>query len=165
VFEWSYDLHNYASYERAKRCGGRAVLIPSIDAVKPYYAPEKFPNNEWGRVFWTLLHYVAANLPEDMTELQFTQWVAFVRGFNQSLPCHICRDHMNEFLKKNPLVDPKRRAHYRKGINNWLFTTMFHNEVNQRLEKAIFPEEKIEQMRQMLVVQPGMNSGTLVCPI
>ena len=164
VFKWTYDLHNYATFVRSKRCGKPAILMPtSIDHVWEQYGPARYPNNSWGAPFWFVLHYMAANLPSQLTQLQYVQWVAFVRGFNEGLPCSVCREHMTHFLIKHQLKT--QSDVYRQGLNNWRFTTMFHNEVNQRLGKAQLDDTKVESLRQSLVVEPGAASGSLICPV
>lgn len=166
-FNWTYHLHEYASWARQKKCGRDVKLRLPFDEEKMWelYSPVNFPNNSWGGPFWTVFHYVAANLPALLTALQFTYWVAFVRGFNKALPCGMCRNHMNEFLQQNQLVAPYKRSHYMQGMNNWAFTTMFHNEVNRRLGKHVMSDEELEVWRKQLLVDVGSSSGLLICSV
>jgi hypothetical protein len=138
-------------------------MPPSSDVVWELYSPARFPNNDWGKPYWFTLEFMSANLPTDLTQQQFTQWVSFVLGFNQGLPCVICRDHMTQFLAVHRLNSPQQRPFYLKGINNWRFVTMFHNAVNQRLGKPLWEEDDIERLRQTLVIPPGMHSGSQLC--
>jgi hypothetical protein len=164
VFDWTYRLHNYATFERSKRCGRPAILMPtSIDQVWDQYGADKFPNNSWGKPYWFLMHYMAANLPPQLTERQFLQWGAFIRGLNEGLPCVICRKHMTQFLTKHQLKTTT--GIYRSGLNCWQWTTTLHNEVNARLSKTQLGAQQLEELRQSLLVEPGLASGSLICPI
>ena len=162
AFHWTFDLHNYATWLRSKRCGKPAVLMPTEEQAWSLYGPERYQNNSWGSVFWALYHYMAANLPAELSHQQYIQWIAFVQGFQIGLPCKICREHMHAFLGEQQLN--KQEAHYRVGMNNWLFSTKFHNEVNARLGKLVLNAQQLEEMRQALLVDSSAF-GTLICPI
>ena len=164
VFTWTFDLHQYCSFVRSKRCGKPALLLPtSVDQVWDMYGPERFSNNSWGGPFWVLFHYAAANLPSELSQLQLVQWIAFVRGFSLCLPCGVCRNHMNVFMIKYPLVTPT--GVYRSGMQCWQWTVALHADVNARLGKAQLSDAQVEGLRQSLVVEPGASSGTLICPL
>lgn len=166
AFQWTYDLHNYATWVRSKRCGKPAVLMPSLDAVWSLYGPEQYTNNSWGSVFWAMYHYMAANLPPELTHQQYVQWVAFVRGFQEGVPCVKCRDHTQEFLIKHQLsAKGAYQSLYHKGINNWHFSTTLHNEVNARLGKPLMTAGQLEQLRLSMIVDSGSSSGSLICPL
>ena len=163
AFRWTYDLHNYASYVRAKRCGRPPVLNPPMQACFEQFGPEKYGDNSWGMYFWTLWHYVAANLPAQMTHPQYVQYVAFVQGLQLCLPCSICRQHMRDFLAKHQLAS--KPAFYRVGRNNWDFSVALHNEVNQRTQKPQFTPQQSESRRQFLLVPADANLGMTLCNI
>lgn len=162
VFKWTYDLHNYANYVRAKRCGKPPALNPTFDSAWEMYGPDKFPNFSWGQLFWTLWHYIAANLPEQLSHPQYVSYTSWVPGLQQSLPCGECRKHAREYLIQNPLNNQQL---YRLGLNNYRYSAQMHNEVNKRLGKPMFTEKQIEERRQFLLVPPDANSGMILCPI
>eukprot|EP00388_Colpodella_angusta_P026077 GDKK01004435.1.p1 GENE.GDKK01004435.1~~GDKK01004435.1.p1 ORF type:complete len:173 (+),score=35.16 GDKK01004435.1:1-519(+) len=87
--------------------------------------------NELGRSSWDLLHTMAANYPEEPTEKQKQQMVAFIEALAVFYPCIHCAVDFQESIKISP-----PRAGSRAELSLWMCEQ--HNEVNEKLGKPLF---------------------------
>jgi hypothetical protein len=98
--------------------------------------PEYPATAEWGPIVWSILHGLAekaqrAVLPAD----ELREWPKLIKLTSEMLPCDICRQHMVEYIKENPL----REVPYyelRETVRRWFFT--LHNEINAGNGKPLF---------------------------
>jgi hypothetical protein len=99
----------------------------------------------WGPVLWTFLHTLAS--VSDRRDI-YLLWNNYLRLTATILPCDQCRFHMKQYVGSHIFV-PKNwikqtGAENAAQIQKWLFT--FHNDVNQRLGKPLFPFSKMFPM-------------------
>jgi len=95
----------------------------------------------WGSKVWTLLHRLSFySNRQDVGGA----WKTVLRTLSETLPCQYCRNHMREYLNKNPLTFPASASGQikRETIILWLFN--FHNHVNQSLGRQPFAFDLLE---------------------
>ncbi len=127
AFEWTYKLHVYINLLKKKQ--GQIVTNElSFEKVQQLYNIKNINKHVWGSVVWFLIHFIAANLKTINIEV-ITSFKAFMMCLRYTVPCPECRQHMFEFLCKVDIVD------YLKNNQIFEWTVLFHNEVNQRLNK------------------------------
>ena len=91
----------------------------------------------WGNPTWRFFHSYAQHTSNHRFQQQRT---AFIEIFSKTLlclPCPLCRDHAQEYVKRNPLrtiitIDDLK-----------LYIWRFHNNVNARLSKPEFSFETL----------------------
>uniref|UniRef100_A0A6C0KX96 thiol oxidase n=1 Tax=viral metagenome TaxID=1070528 RepID=A0A6C0KX96_9ZZZZ len=85
--------------------------------------------SEWGPKVWYLLHRVA--FFSNRTDIPGA-WKNVIQQLSMTMPCSLCRTHMQTYCKQVPLGFPSGAsgAVIRDTIVNWLFH--FHNSVNSR---------------------------------
>ncbi|XP_020523937.1 FAD-linked sulfhydryl oxidase ERV1 isoform X2 [Amborella trichopoda] len=86
---------------------------------------------EVGRATWTLLHTIAAQLPERPTKQQKRDVKELMAILSRIYPCKECADHFKEVLKANPV-----QAASQAEFSQWLCHV--HNVVNRSLGKPAF---------------------------
>jgi hypothetical protein len=74
-----------------------------------------------GPGIWTTIHLLSIKDPE-----LFRSYLKFIQ---ENFPCIICRNHINEYFKNNPIENIKTGEEFK-------WSWMFHNEVNIRLGKS-----------------------------
>ncbi|EDO06705.1 Erv1 / Alr family protein [Babesia bovis T2Bo] len=87
--------------------------------------------SELGRAGWLYLHSLAANFPDNPTELDSLRVKAWCYSFAELYPCHICKDGLVEIYKRIPPVTDNRRQFL-------LWTHDLHNAVNRDLSYPVF---------------------------
>jgi hypothetical protein len=91
---------------------------------------------EWGPRVWRFLHIIAAH--NDLPELREAFKVVVRR-----MTCPACRIHTSDYLMEHPLKEPTDR-----------YVWEFHNEVNKRLGKPIFPFEDLSRYKVAAAEEP-----------
>ena len=132
AFEWTYRLHSYVNLVK-KRQGQLSNDITFEQAYKNYSMITK---PDWANPIWFLIHYIAANLPEKLSQQQAVSYKALIVCLRYLLPCIECRSHMNNYISNNE-IDPYLGT--RDTLFYWTFT--FHNAVNKRLIKPLMKIE------------------------
>jgi hypothetical protein len=97
----------------------------------------------WGPRVWSLLHRLSFySNRQDVGGA----WKNVLRTLNDVIPCALCRNHMKEYMNKNPLLIPSLipGTQVREIIVVWLYN--FHNHVNVSLGRDPFPFEMLEVM-------------------
>lgn len=133
LFEWTFKLHSYYNLVLKKR--GQYPEDISFKKLSEEYS--FITKTDWGRPTWFLMHYIAANLPEKLTEDDATTFKAFVVCLSFILPCDECKKHMNMYIS-NAEIDP----YLKRGKDVFKWTWIFHNNVNKRLNKPQLELEK-----------------------
>jgi FAD-linked sulfhydryl oxidase len=94
----------------------------------------------WGKQGWHFIHSIAWNYPENPTEDDKNDYLAFLGSLEKVLPCPICGQHFKENMAKNP---PKMAN--KEEFFNW--SVDMHNEVNKMNGKRVLSyEEAFEQL-------------------
>lgn len=131
---------NWRPYAKAQRGSPAKQAMPfaaGLTAASQYTetdsrSPDCPPDVEQlGRATWTFLHTTAAYYPEKPSVAQRAQMLNMLHSLPTLYPCSHCASHLNESIKINP-PDVSSRI----GLSRWLCNR--HNEVNERLGKAIF---------------------------
>lgn len=96
----------------------------------------------WGPLLWKAMHIITFNYPEQPTYDDKQQMRQFFWYLALVLPCSACRQHFQQVLKDtNPI---ENHLESRNDLTRWLVNV--HNQVNQRLGKAILSYEQAVQL-------------------
>lgn len=102
-------------------------------------------NEEWGPLLWLLLHTLAekAGRQTNMLTLGDEQraWPLFVKTLPPIIPCPFCRDHLQEYINKNPFTLPMDYFEWKTYIPQYFYD--LHESVNTRLGKPSFPRDQL----------------------
>lgn len=90
----------------------------------------------WGPPTWQILHCMVIKAKDIMTLPQIDELKKIIERVVSNLPCPICSGHAIAYFKKNNYANIKTLGHLRQ------FMFLFHNNVNQRLEKPLFGYEE-----------------------
>lgn len=84
----------------------------------------------WGKHGWHFIHSIALAYPDEPTEEQKSNYMAFFKTLGDVLPCPICGYHFKENMAKMPpKLDNKTDLFY--------WTVDMHNEVNKENDKKV----------------------------
>jgi FAD-linked sulfhydryl oxidase len=86
---------------------------------------------ELGRATWTLLHTMAAYLPDRPNAAEQAQLIQFMHALSVFYPCKECAMHFRAVMKVIPPV-----VRTQEEFSAWMCRV--HNEVNKRLGKPQF---------------------------
>ena len=93
---------------------------------------------KWSKNLWKSIHELAheadQNSSSNTNPLQ--PYDEYIRGVQKVLPCELCRKHMEEYLRNNPV----KRPFYKWSVK-------FHNSINKRNKKPIL---SIKEARKLL---------------
>ena len=96
-----------------------------------------------GRSTWTLLHTMAARLPDEMgnddedNKIVREDVEQFVKLLSKLYPCGECAEHFRGHLKERPI-----RVGGKEDFKQWLCE--IHNDVNKMLEKDLFDCKELD---------------------
>lgn len=124
AFEWTFSLHSFVNYTKQKQ----GQLSDNITKEQAYTKYSNITKSDWSHPTWFLMHYIAANLPLNVSYQQRTSFKAFIVSLRYLLPCPECRHHMSEYITSTE-IDPY--LSHGKDVFQWTWT--FHNAVNARL--------------------------------
>lgn len=95
--------------------------------------------SEWGVPLWSILHKIAAGLPEAISKVDLVSTHQFFLQVSNYIPCAKCRVHYTEWCRSNPPSSINGRA----SAVNWVWR--LHNNVNARNGKAEYPFEQLDK--------------------
>ena len=95
-------------------------------------------NNKWGPSIWFFFHTLAEKIKEDKFEQYKYQLVGVIKNICRALPCPDCSQHATSFWRK---VN-EHGIRDKNDLRNLLF--IFHNKVNVRTNKPLYPKEKLD---------------------
>lgn len=100
----------------------------------------KFFPSRWTQFFgpctWKLLHSVSFTFPDNPSEEQKENYLAFIHALSKVLPCPECQRDMQEYIREKT-VDVSSRSKF----STWCVD--FHNYVNKKLGKSPVPYEEV----------------------
>ena len=105
--------------------------------------PEYPENAEWGPLLWNILHGLAQRAQGFYPHDEPREWVKIIKLTAEMLPCDKCREHMNEFIRKNPPTVFADSPELKTSVKTWFWS--LHNEVNVRNGKPEFPFDTLSQ--------------------
>lgn len=117
------------------------TATPATSTTPCYaYSHSACPLNraELGRAAWAHLHTMAAYYPVQPSPTQQSDMHSFMLLYMQHYPCLYCRDRTMEEVERNP-----PRVAGRRVLSEWLCE--LHNEVNERMGKAVFNCERVDE--------------------
>jgi hypothetical protein len=86
----------------------------------------------WGPITWNLLHTITEKIYDDRFIYAKIDVVNIILLILQNIPCPICREHAETFIKKHNI----NLCNSRDELINYIFN--FHNESNRHAENPIF---------------------------
>lgn len=95
-------------------------------------------SNKWGPNIWFFFHTLAEKIKEDQFEQYKYQLVGVIKNICRALPCPDCSQHATTFWRK---VN-ENGIRNKNDLRNLLF--IFHNKVNLRTNKPLYPKEKLD---------------------
>lgn len=98
-------------------------------------------NEEWGPLLWWILHTLAAKAGRQTNSITQSDeqraWPLFMKELPPIIPCPFCREHLQDYLQKNPFLLPSDYTSWKEYIPLYFYT--LHESVNIRLGKPSFP--------------------------
>ena len=85
----------------------------------------KLDIKEWGPAGWTFLMACIFMFPKNASQETQTQYLQFFSNIGNILPCGICSEHFNKYLKDHPIPIQQNA----RSLAEWLHN--LHNEVNE----------------------------------
>ena len=107
--------------------------------------------NIWGPHVWTLFHTLAENIHDDKFNDLKTLLFSHIKSICKFLPCPDCSNHASYFLSKVNIQKIKTRNEF-----SGLFY-IFHNVVNQRVNKPMFPVSQVSKYKQIPIFHAYSN--------
>jgi hypothetical protein len=105
------------------------------------------PIERWGPATWTLFHVLAEKVSADAYPTLRGALFSWVYRICSGLPCPDCAAHAKEFLSK---LDPQKLL-TKDDFRNTLY--IFHNVVNRRKGKPVFPVAGLARYQYMPIAQ------------
>ena len=120
------------------------------------------PTNEiWGPIFWKLLHTLAERVGSTMIDLYKSEekltWINLIKNTEKVLPCVTCREHYNDWLKRN---NPNILKTFDSvKMNIWIrnFFWALHQEVNTQNKKEGLPFESLSTLYKNININKNMR--------
>ena len=91
----------------------------------------------WSHPTWDLFHTLAEKVKPEMFPKTKNKLFWIFRNICSTLPCPECREHAVSFVKLIKFKNIKTKAHFKQVL------LIFHNEVNNRLNKPKFTNEQL----------------------
>ena len=154
---WVYLLHSY--YDIQNR-----IDIRTFNTVKTKYNKNTISKPAWAHPLWAIIHY-SAYYSSSILQVPWKQaYKAFMSCLRYSMPCPICRNHLEENLSN---INIDQYLHSNTSI--FEFTVILHNTVNKSNNKPLYGVDearKIYGLYDQPLVQQNIgynshNSGTL----
>lgn len=86
----------------------------------------------WGPITWNLLHTIAEKIYCDRFTYCKNDIIHIIILIIQNIPCPICRDHANIYIKKHNI----NLCNSRNDLINYIFN--FHNEASRYAKNEVF---------------------------
>ena len=106
----------------------------------------------WGPAGWTFLHVASWTYPVVPTETQRREMFTFLHAFAAVLPCMLCREHWQRYLRETLPDATSPHLASREALTRYLVDA--HNDVNRRLGKAEFSYAAAQQLYDPAVAPP-----------
>lgn len=98
---------------------------------------------DWGPVAWKYLHFVSLGYPvRNPSKQKQREYRQFFKFVGKTLPCGLCRDSYEKFIKKHPFTDKVMKT--RRSFAYHVF--MIHNLVNKKLQCKQLPKSEFAKM-------------------
>lgn len=124
---------------------------------------EIYPGSEeWGPLLWKLLHGLAERAGKIITpvyaEEERHHWSHFFKMTSDIIPCHVCKEHFQIYLKEHPVDSIKKMPtnQIRPYVRHWFWEV--HEWVNMTLNKPSFPEANLEAAYANIALRTVLNA-------
>jgi mitochondrial FAD-linked sulfhydryl oxidase len=97
-----------------------------------------FDKQTWGPKLWEVMHTFSFAYPISPSNTQKQSAINFFSSIGHLIPCSHCSQHCLDYTKQNP-----PQVQTKQSLVNWVYN--FHNKVNQRLGKATYSKEKLNE--------------------
>ena len=94
----------------------------------------------WGYITWTLFHTLIAKLNDTQYNIIGPIVLNTIKGICSILPCPVCKEHAVNYVKK---VTIKQHLPTKEHMKQFFYH--FHNNVNIKNKKAIYPYEDMNK--------------------
>lgn len=91
----------------------------------------------WGPAIWQLFHTLAQKIKADNYHIIRNDLINYILDICKLLPCPDCSSHAMQFWKKINFSTLKQPIDLQKALY------VFHNSVNRRKDKSLFPYDKL----------------------
>ncbi len=116
-------------------------------------------NDEWGPYLWFIFHTLAQKAGKQTNGITMGDeqraWPLFMKSVVLIIPCPYCKDHFQDYLKKNPFDLPMDYYAWNEYIVDWFYN--FHEAVNARLGKPSFPKEGLKRYGDSSIFKTNME--------
>jgi hypothetical protein len=102
-----------------------------VFSKKDFNSGDGFLTKVWGPIFWTALHIVSFNYPNEPTSEDKTHYRDYVLNLQYTLPCKYCRINLRNNLKKRPLTMSHMKN--RETFSRYIYD--LHETINKLLNK------------------------------
>ena len=150
LFVWTWNLYNFINLQKKKR--GIDVKDITLEQLMKKY--QHVSKDDWGKVFWFLIHFTAINLPRNLTNDNKINFKAFIMSIRYNLPCDDCGNHMENYIE-NTKNDTNLDDYLVTNDTVFYWTWMFHNNVNERLGK---PQMQLQDAKSLYLRDEPMYS-------
>jgi hypothetical protein len=86
-------------------------------------------SKRWGEPTWYFFHTFIEKITDNFYNNNSKKCIAIYKNICNNLPCPICKEHSNNYIKKYKIDNMVTKDLMKKFLFN------FHNEVNRRLKK------------------------------
>jgi len=83
-----------------------------------------------GRASWSVIHTVAAHIPENPTNNEQKHMTQFIESFAALYPCHVCAPEFQQYVRNYPPLTSSRAEFV-------LWCCRLHNHINEHLGKDV----------------------------
>ena len=102
-----------------------------VFSKKDFNSGDGFLTKVWGPIFWTALHILSFNYPNQPTPEDKKHYRDYVLNLQYTLPCKYCRINLRKNLKKNPLTMSHMKN--RETFSRYIYD--LHETINKLLNK------------------------------
>jgi hypothetical protein len=102
-----------------------------VFSKKDFNSGDGFLTKVWGPIFWTALHILSFNYPNQPTTEDKKHYRDYVLNLQYTLPCKYCRINLRNNLKKNPLTMSHMKN--REKFSRYIYD--LHETINKLLNK------------------------------
>ena len=97
----------------------------------------------WGPITWNLLHTITDKIYEDRFIHAKKDVISIILLIIQNIPCPICREHAETYIKKHNI----NLCTSRDELINYIFN--FHNEASRHAKNPIFGKDVLTKYKKL----------------
>lgn len=117
----------------------------------PQTPPEEIKKIIWGEPFWNLFHLIAEKVKESDFPKVRSDVLRIIFSICSNLPCPDCTTHAVHYLNNINFNNIQTK----EQLKNMLY--MFHNEVNTRTHRPLFPRDQLDEKYSKGIFLPNLD--------